>query len=103
MGGTIADFMGIAMMGASERYLKEDIVRIGTHPLGFGLYLFDYKLEYQERWGGGRQFGVMADEVEALVPQAVSIHEDGYRVVDYRELGIARYAARPRGHAPRLS
>ena len=42
---------------------KNNVVRIGTHPLGLGLYLFDYKPEYQDRCGQGRQFGVMADEV----------------------------------------
>lgn len=88
MGGTVADFMGIAMMGASERVLKERIVRIGTHPRGFGLYLFDYKPQYRGAWGFGRRFGVLADEVEFVVPKAVSVHPDGYRVVDYAMLGI---------------
>ena len=88
MGGTIVDFMGIAMMGASERSLKERIVRIGTHPWGFGLYFFDYKLPYRNAWGHGRCFGVMADEVEQVVPEAVLVHPDGYRVVDYSMLRI---------------
>ena len=42
--------------------------RIGHHPNGFGLYLFDYKVEFQGAWGRGRQFGVMADEVESVMP-----------------------------------
>lgn len=73
---------------ASERAMKESIVRIGTHPMGFGLYLFDYKPAHRDRWGHGRQFGVMADEVESIVPQAVSRHEDGHRVVDYALIGV---------------
>jgi len=93
MGGTISDLVMGTRMGMSDRMLKERIVRIGTHPLGFGLYLFDYKPEYRERWGGGRQFGAMADEVEEVMPQAVFMHEDGYMVLDYAMLGIARYAA----------
>ncbi len=36
----------------------------------------------------GRQFGVMADEVEAVLPQAVVMHPDGYKRVDYALLGI---------------
>jgi hypothetical protein len=74
----------------SDRATKERIVRIGVHPLGIGLYLFDYKPGYRAAWGYGRQFGVMADEVESVMPQAVSVHPEGYKIVDYRMLGISR-------------
>ena len=67
---------------------KENIVRIGTHPFGIGLYLFDYKPEFQAEWGHGRQFGVMADEVEAVMPEAVCVHANGYKMVDYAMLGV---------------
>jgi hypothetical protein len=67
---------------------KENIVRIGDHPLGIGLYLFDYRPEFRDEWGHGRQFGVMADEVETVKPEAVSVHENGFKVVDYALLGI---------------
>ena len=76
----------------SERRVKENIVRIGDHPLGFGLYLFDYRPEFRAQWGQGRQFGVMIDEVERVVPEAVSMHHDGYKRVDYSLLGIHQYA-----------
>jgi hypothetical protein len=72
----------------SDRSTKENIVHIGEHPLGIGLYLFDYKPAYRELGRTERQFGVMADEVEAVMPQAVSIHPDGYKTVDYGLLGI---------------
>jgi hypothetical protein len=72
----------------SDRSIKENIVRIGDHPLGFGLYLFDYKAQYRDSCGANRQFGVMADEVVLLVPGAVSVHDLGYKQVDYRMLGI---------------
>ncbi|HOW77133.1 MAG TPA: tail fiber domain-containing protein [Candidatus Competibacteraceae bacterium] len=74
----------------SERRVKENVVRIGTHPLGIGLYVFDYKPEYRKQWGHGRQFGVMVDEVEPVMPEAVSVHPDGYKMVDYAMLGISR-------------
>lgn len=74
----------------SDRTAKENIVRIGQHPLGIGLYLFDYKPEYRNQWGNGRQFGVMADEVEKVMPEAVSVHPDGYKMVNYALLGISR-------------
>ena len=80
-----------ATMMASDRLLKESIRAIGTHPLGIGLYLFDYKPEFRERFGTGRQFGVMADEVERVMPQAVSVGPDGYKRVNYAMLGIHRH------------
>jgi len=73
----------------SDRATKVNIVRIDTHPLGIGLYLFDYKPEFRDEWGHGRQFGVMADEVEAVMPNAVSVHTNGYMKVDYAKLGIS--------------
>jgi len=94
LGSTLGD-LGKSMMptgGGSDPAIKENVVRIGEHPLGFGLYLYDYKAQYRDTWGDGRQFGVMADEVEAVVPEAVSIHADGYKMVDYAKLGIVRFA-----------
>jgi hypothetical protein len=73
---------------ASDRKVKQNIKRIGSHRRGFGLYLFDYKPEYAKQWGEGRQFGVIAQEVEKVVPEAVSMHPGGYRLVDYSVLGI---------------
>ena len=72
----------------SDAALKENIVEIGKHSLGFGLYLFDYKREFRAAHGQQRQFGVMAQEVEMIVPEAVSMGADGYRRVDYGKLGI---------------
>jgi len=86
-GGSQADSMNMTKK-ASDRSLKENIVRVAEHSPGIGLYLFDYKPEYREAWAFGRQFGMMADEVEAVVPQAVSLHPDGYKMVDYAMLGI---------------
>lgn len=76
------------MTRTSDLHYKQNIVRIGTHPFGFGLYLFDYKPEFQQH-GAGRQFGVMAQEVEQVMPEAVTIDENGYRQVNYALLGIS--------------
>jgi hypothetical protein len=76
-------------MSASDRRLKHDVVRVGEHPDGYGLYLFRYKQEFEAEFGRGRRFGVMADEVEALVPAAIHLRADGYKVVDYSLLGIS--------------
>ena len=78
-------------MAASDPALKENAVRVGSHSAGFGIYLFDYKAEFQAAHGHGRQFGVMANEVERVVPEAVVVRADGYRAVNYSLLGITRH------------
>ena len=77
-----------SIVNVSDRRLKENIVRVDTHPLGFGLYLFDFRPVLRDLYGHGRQFGVMADEVEQVMPEAVGLHELGHRTVDYAMLGI---------------
>ncbi|MGB3797808.1 MAG: tail fiber domain-containing protein [Alteraurantiacibacter sp.] len=91
-GGSVAtatDDLG-NMMNRSDPAAKENVALVGTHPLGFGLYLFDYKAEFAAD-GEGRQFGVMADEVAKIVPEAVAEGEDGYLRVNYAMLGITRH------------
>lgn len=88
--GTVNGDGGPTMMVASDRALKENIVKIGVHPLGIGLYLFNYKTAYREQCGEGRQLGVMADEAETVMPEAVSMNINGYKQVNYTMLGINR-------------
>ena len=66
---------GMAAMKFSDRRLKSNIDRIGTHPLGIGVYEYNI-FDRRER-------GVMADEVEAVMPEAVVLHPSGYKMVDY--------------------
>ena len=89
-GGT--DSTGMVQTGkTSDPAAKENVVRIGTHPVGFGIYLFDYKADLRDAHGHGRQFGVMANEVEMILPEAVMVGADGYRVVNYSLLGITHH------------
>lgn len=62
----------------SDRRLKSNIERVGTHPLGIGIYEYDIF--------GSRQRGVMADEVETVRPEAVLTHPSGYKMVNYGAL-----------------
>lgn len=62
----------------SDIRLKSNIVRVGDHPLGIGIYEFDI--------GGERQRGVMAHEVEAVKPKAVLTLPSGYKAVNYGAL-----------------
>ena len=77
-------------MTTSDPLVKENVVRVGEHPAGFGLYLFDYKAEFAD-FGAGRQFGVMADEVAQIVPEAVVRGDHGFLTVNYDMLGITRH------------
>ena len=67
-----------ALLAPSDRRLKSNIVRLGTHPLGIGIYAYDIF--------GERQLGVMADEVEQVKPEAVMTHPSGYKMVNYGAL-----------------
>lgn len=66
---------------ASDRRLKKNIKRIGTHVLGIGLYTWDYL------WGQPFS-GVMADEVEQVMPEAIVMHPSGFKMVNYTMLGL---------------
>lgn len=69
------------VVAASDRRLKRNIKRIGTHALGIGLYTWNYI------WGEPST-GVMADEVETVMPEAVIKHPLGFKMVDYSMLGV---------------
>ena len=56
---------------------------------GYWSVRFTYKAPFRQECGYGRQFGVMADEVECVIPEAVSLGANGYKVVDYGMLGIS--------------
>lgn len=76
----------------SDPSVKQNVVRIGTHTLGIGLYLFEYKPGFRVDDHHRRHFGVMADEVELVMPEAVSRDENGIRQVDHALLGISDFA-----------
>lgn len=59
----------------SDRRLKRDIKRIGTHATGVGIY------EYTML--GYPQVGVIAQEMQAVRPDLVKRHQNGYLMVDY--------------------
>jgi hypothetical protein len=69
----------IAPFFFSDRRLKTNIMRIGTTGKGLGIYQYDIF--------GASQIGVMADEVQKVIPQAVRLHPSGYYMVDYSMVG----------------
>jgi hypothetical protein len=66
----------------SDRRLKTEVARVGTHSAGFGLYRFRYL------WSDEEHVGVIAQEVREVMPQAVLCGEDGFLQVDYRAIGM---------------
>ena len=66
----------------SDIVLKHDIVLLGHLENGLGFYRFSYN--------GSKQVyvGVMAQEVQMIVPEAVVRDRDGYLEVLYDKLGL---------------
>ena len=80
MMGGLMQLGGSAAMavGMSDRRLKSNIVKIGDHPLGIGIYEYDIF--------NRREVGVMAQEVLTVKPEAVLQHPSGYMMVNYGAL-----------------
>jgi hypothetical protein len=62
----------------SDARLKSNIVQVGTNSLGIGVYEYDIF--------GKRELGVIAQEVEKVLPEAVITTESGYKMVRYNRL-----------------
>lgn len=79
---TAATLAGLLKMFVpSDRRVKEDIKRVGETDEGTPIYTYRYK------WGGPRQMGVMAQDVEKTRPDAVERHPLlGIRMVDYAKV-----------------
>lgn len=79
--GALGQIGGMAAMGAmmSDIRMKENIEKIGELPSGIGVYRFNYLSD------DAPQIGVMAQDVEKIIPDAV--HEYmGVKFVDYSKV-----------------
>jgi hypothetical protein len=66
----------------SDVRLKHDLALLGYLDNGIGIYRFSYN-------GSSEAYvGVIAQEVQAIVPQAVTRGRDGYLRVFYDKLGL---------------
>ena len=83
--GGLIGAAGTAAGGKSDIRTKENIKLIGKTKGGHNLYSFEYKKEFKdsEYAGHGNFIGVMAQEVEKIIPNAVFVGTDGYKVVNY--------------------
>mgnify|MGYP003343664622 CR=1 FL=1 len=78
LGGTL----GAAAI-LSDIRTKENIKNIGWLSNGLPVYEYEYKPEWKEVGGHGKFVGVMAQEVEKVIPEAVITRPDGYKMVNY--------------------
>ncbi len=77
LGNIAGSAMGMFSFTSDIR-LKSNIERVGTHPLGIGVYEYDID--------GHRERGVMAQEVLNVKPEAVLMGDDGFYMVNYGAL-----------------
>ena len=69
---------GVKALAMSDVRLKSNIVKVGNHPIGIGIYEYDIF--------GQRERGVIAQELMQVMPDAVHQHSSGYLMVDYGRL-----------------
>ena len=67
----------------SDINAKQDIRKIGLLNNGIGIYQYHYKPELRDEWGHGLQVGVIAQEVEQIIPEAVCQLSNGFKAVNY--------------------
>jgi hypothetical protein len=81
LGGALGSAAIMSPVGTfSDRRLKENIYQIDVHKkTGLPIYKYDYV------WGEP-SYGVMADEVELIMPDAVLMMPNGYKAVNYSML-----------------
>ena len=81
-GGGGGGFRGGGGGRRSDIALKHDVVLLGHLANGLGYYRFSYL-------GSTKPYvGVIAQEVQSLMPEAVTRGRDGYLRVDYEQLGL---------------
>jgi len=80
--------LGAAGIAASDIRMKENIKQINYLQNGLPVYEYEYKAEFKDHplAGHGKFVGVMAQEVQAVMPDAVINLENGYLAVDYGKL-----------------
>lgn len=79
--GSLASVAAAYFMYASDARLKTNLRQIGTHPTGIPRYKWDWKD------GSGSESGVLAQDLQTVRPDAVSLMPNGYLGVRYDLIG----------------
>lgn len=88
--GATAGGAGFGLLGTlggaalSDKRLKKNIKHVGEEN-GHNIYEFEYN---DKSYGAGRYRGVMAQEVEKILPDAVITMANGFKAVFYDKIGI---------------
>lgn len=72
--GAIGSLAGAGIGLFSDIRLKTNIKRIGTHHTGIGIYSY---IKF-----GKPEIGVLAQELETVMPHAVATHSSGFKMID---------------------
>ena len=80
--------MGLAGAGimASDIRMKENIKQVYSLANGLPVYEYEYKPEFKDLAGHGKFVGVMAQDVQKVIPDAVLTLDNGYLAVDYGKI-----------------
>ena len=70
----------------SDVRLKENIQKVGVSQNGLNVYTWDWNEDGKRLAGKTPSVGVIAQEVEQVIPDAVSIGAEGYLLVDYSQI-----------------
>ena len=79
--GGLMSLGGAAISRYSDIRLKKNIKKIGKLRDGINIYSYNY-IDYKDL-PKDKQIGVMAQEVEKVIPEAVITMADGYKAVNY--------------------
>jgi hypothetical protein len=89
-----ADSSGVLTTSSSDQRLKTDVVNLADEidvldtvaRLRGVAFNWDTAVDKVRSYGTQREIGLIAQEVEAVVPQVVGTGADGYKAVDYAKL-----------------
>jgi hypothetical protein len=102
-GGSTSAISGLSnLFGGSDRSMKTDIAKVGTHPAGVGIYSYRYKGDPKTY---PKVVGPMAEDVAKIAPHAVATipGSGGKRAVNMGALNALSPPRAPRMPAPNLS
>ena len=79
--------LGASALGFSDRRLKSDIKKIGTHSTGLNVYEWEWNAKaFVLGLDKHPRKGFIAQEVQEIFPEAVVEGEHGYLMIDYSKI-----------------
>lgn len=84
--GGATDIVTEVIKKISDVRLKENITKVGSLDSGINLYTWDWNEEGKRLAGDTPTVGVLAQEVQQVMPEAVTRGDHGYLTVNYSKL-----------------